>query len=113
MSVLLDLFVVYFFKRPAVSLLVRSDRAELALVRRQGGARRRSRGLAHRSRAGPAIAEALMIARLDTFRGYRHPKFHIVQRRRWAIVSGVVIAVCLLGLFWRGLNYSIDFTGGR
>jgi preprotein translocase subunit SecD len=26
-SVLLDLFVVYFFKRPAVSLLVRSDRA--------------------------------------------------------------------------------------
>ena len=50
---------------------------------------------------------------LDTFRGYRHPEFHIVQqRRRWAIVSGVVIAVCLLGLFWRGLNYSIDFTGG-
>jgi preprotein translocase subunit SecF len=50
---------------------------------------------------------------LDTFRGYRHPEFHIVQqRRRWAIVSGVVIAICLLGLFWRGLNYSIDFTGG-
>ncbi len=50
---------------------------------------------------------------LDTFRGYRHPEFQIVQqRRRWAIVSGVVIAVSLLGLFWRGLNYSIDFTGG-
>jgi len=50
---------------------------------------------------------------LDTFRGYRHPEFHIVQqRRRWAIVSGVLIAICLLGLFWRGLNYSIDFTGG-
>jgi preprotein translocase subunit SecF len=50
---------------------------------------------------------------LDTFRGYRHPEFHIIQqRRRWAIVSGVVIAISLLGLFWRGLNYSIDFTGG-
>ncbi|HJU57767.1 MAG TPA: protein translocase subunit SecF [Actinomycetota bacterium] len=50
---------------------------------------------------------------LDTFRGYRHPEFRIVQRRRrWAIVSGVVIAISLLGLFWRGLNYSIDFTGG-
>ncbi|HJS26333.1 MAG TPA: protein translocase subunit SecF [Actinomycetota bacterium] len=50
---------------------------------------------------------------LDTFRGYRHPEFRIVQqRRRWAIVSGVVIAVSLLGLLWRGLNYSIDFTGG-
>jgi preprotein translocase subunit SecF len=49
----------------------------------------------------------------DTFRGYRHPEFHIIQqRRRWAIVSGVVIAISLLGLFWRGLNYSIDFTGG-
>jgi preprotein translocase subunit SecF len=49
----------------------------------------------------------------DTFRGYRHPEFRIIQqRRRWAIVSGVVIAISLLGLFWRGLNYSIDFTGG-
>jgi preprotein translocase subunit SecF len=49
----------------------------------------------------------------DTFRGYRHPEFRIVQqRRRWAMVSGVVIAISLIGLFWRGLNYSIDFTGG-
>jgi len=49
----------------------------------------------------------------DTFRGYRHPEFRIMQhRRRWAVVSGVVIAISLLGLLWRGLNYSIDFTGG-
>src|SRR3972149_6577976 len=50
---------------------------------------------------------------LEPFRGYRHPEFHIVQRRRrWLILSGTVIALSLIGLFWRGLNYSIDFTGG-
>jgi preprotein translocase subunit SecF len=50
---------------------------------------------------------------LDTFRGYRHPEFRIVQRRRWwALLSGSLIVLSLLGLFVRGLNYSIDFTGG-
>src|SRR5262245_12219799 len=49
----------------------------------------------------------------DTFRGYRHPEFHIIQRRRrWAILSGTLIAISLLALIFRGLNYSIDFTGG-
>ncbi len=49
----------------------------------------------------------------EVFRGYRHPQFRIVQqRRRWAILSGVVIALSLFGLFYRNLNYSIDFTGG-
>ena len=49
----------------------------------------------------------------DTFRGYRHPEFRIVQRRRrWFILSGTVIAISLIALVFRGLNYSIDFTGG-
>jgi preprotein translocase subunit SecF len=49
----------------------------------------------------------------DTFRGYRHPEFHIVQRRRrWFILSGTVIAISLIALIFSGLNYSIDFTGG-
>ena len=49
----------------------------------------------------------------DTFRGYRHPEFHIIQRRRrWLILSGTAIAVSLIGLFVLRLNYSIDFTGG-
>jgi preprotein translocase subunit SecF len=49
----------------------------------------------------------------DTFRGYRTPRFAIVQRRRWwAVLSGAVIALALIGLVVRGLNYSIDFTGG-
>jgi len=49
----------------------------------------------------------------DTFRGYRHPDFLIVQRRRrWLIVSGSAIALSLIGLLVLRLNYSIDFTGG-
>ncbi len=50
---------------------------------------------------------------LDSFRGYRHPEFHIVQRRRrWFILSGCAIALSLIGLLILRLNLSIDFTGG-
>ncbi len=49
----------------------------------------------------------------DTFRGYRHPEFRIVQqRRRWLILSGTAIAISLFALVVLGLNFSIDFTGG-
>ncbi len=49
----------------------------------------------------------------DTFRGYRHPEFHIIQRRRrWFILSGSAILISILALVFLGLNYSIDFTGG-
>ena len=49
----------------------------------------------------------------DTFRGYRHPEFHIIQRRRrWFILSGSAIAISIVALVFLGLNYSIDFTGG-
>lgn len=54
-----------------------------------------------------------LAAAFETFRGYRTPRFRIVQRRRtWFLLSGAVIALALIGLFVRGLNYSIDFTGG-
>ena len=49
----------------------------------------------------------------DTFRGYRHPEFHIIQRRRrWFLLSGSAILISILALVFLGLNYSIDFTGG-
>jgi preprotein translocase subunit SecF len=52
-------------------------------------------------------------AAFDTFRGYRTPRFSIVQRRRtWFVLSGAVLGLALIGLLWRGINYSIDFTGG-
>jgi preprotein translocase subunit SecF len=49
----------------------------------------------------------------QAFRGQRTPNFRIVQRRQtWFLLSGAVLALALVGLFIRGLNYSIDFTGG-
>jgi preprotein translocase subunit SecF len=49
----------------------------------------------------------------DVFRGYRTPRFRIVQRRKWwYLLSGCVMVLALAGLVFRGLNYSIDFTGG-
>jgi preprotein translocase subunit SecF len=49
----------------------------------------------------------------DTFRGYRHPDFNIIQRRRrWFVLSGSAILVSIIALVFLGLNYSIDFTGG-
>lgn len=50
---------------------------------------------------------------LDAFRGYVTPRFRIIEHRRWwAALSGTVIALSLGGLLVRGLNFSIDFTGG-
>jgi preprotein translocase subunit SecF len=50
---------------------------------------------------------------IDTYRGHTVPHFHFTARRNvWFGVSGVVILLSLLGLFVKGLNYSIDFKGG-
>ncbi|MFM8999747.1 MAG: protein translocase subunit SecF [Actinomycetota bacterium] len=50
---------------------------------------------------------------ISTFRGHTVPHFRIVQqRRRWAIASGIVILLSLAGFLVRGINLSIEFTGG-
>jgi preprotein translocase subunit SecF len=50
---------------------------------------------------------------MDTYRGYRTPRFRIIEHKRWwFILSGTLIALSLIGLFVRGINFSIDFTGG-
>ena len=36
----------------------------------------------------------------------------IANRNRWYIVSGIVLAICLAAVLFRGLNLSIDFKGG-
>jgi preprotein translocase subunit SecF len=47
------------------------------------------------------------------FRGYEAPTFDIVHNRnRWFILSGIVLLAATFGLVFRGINYSIDFTGG-
>lgn len=48
-----------------------------------------------------------------TFRGHREPHLNLVGRRNWWFaLSGFVLMLSLIGLFWRGLNFSIEFTGG-
>lgn len=50
---------------------------------------------------------------LDAFRGYVVPRFRIIEHRRWwAALSGTLLVLSLVGLLVRGLNFSIDFTGG-
>jgi preprotein translocase subunit SecF len=50
---------------------------------------------------------------IATFRGHRVPNFQIVRHRNWWFaISGVLIVLSLIGIFGRGLNYSIAFKGG-
>ncbi|HVF07190.1 MAG TPA: protein translocase subunit SecF [Actinomycetota bacterium] len=50
---------------------------------------------------------------LETYRGHTIPHFRFVERRNvWFAFSGVLIALSLVGLGVRQLNYSIDFDGG-
>jgi preprotein translocase subunit SecF len=50
---------------------------------------------------------------LRTFRGYRVPHLQIIQHKKWwFLLSGTVLALSVVGLLVRGLNYSIDFRGG-
>ena len=50
---------------------------------------------------------------ISTFRGNRVPNFQIIKHRNWWFaLSGFFIVLSLVGLFGRGLNYSIAFSGG-
>lgn len=49
-----------------------------------------------------------------TYRGHTVPHFRIIQRRNvWFLLSGMVIALSLVGIFVRHFNLSIDFEGGQ
>ncbi len=49
----------------------------------------------------------------DTYRGHVIPHVRFMERARsWFTISGVLIAISLIGLFARQLNFSIDFEGG-
>jgi preprotein translocase subunit SecF len=50
---------------------------------------------------------------VDVYRGYRVPRFQLIEHRnRGFIFSGVLIVASLIGLIFIGLNFSIDFEGG-
>ncbi len=46
------------------------------------------------------------------FQGRTDFDFVGAAKRRWLIVSGAAIVICLLSLGFRGLNLSLDFLGG-
>ena len=49
----------------------------------------------------------------STFRGHRVPNVNFIGRKAWWFsLSGAFVLLSLIGLFARGLNYSIDFKGG-
>ncbi len=49
----------------------------------------------------------------DTFRGNLVPQLRIIDHRRWwFFLSGFLIVLSLVGLFFPGLKLSIDFEGG-
>ena len=49
-----------------------------------------------------------------TYRGHTIPHFRIVERRRlWFALSGIVMALSLVGIFVQHFNLSIDFEGGQ
>ncbi len=47
----------------------------------------------------------------DLYRGETEFDF-IGRRRRFFLISGVILSICLLSLLVRGLDGSVDFTGG-
>lgn len=50
---------------------------------------------------------------LETYRGHTVPHFRLIERRNfWFVFSGAWIVLSLVGIFWQGLTFSIDFRGG-
>jgi preprotein translocase subunit SecF len=47
----------------------------------------------------------------DLYTGKRSVDF-IGRQKLWYLLSAVLIALALLGFFWRGLNFGIEFKGG-
>jgi protein-export membrane protein SecD/preprotein translocase SecF subunit len=107
-ATLLDLFVVYFFKRPTVFLLTRSKR----LASMKGFGLAAAAAMDHDAAADEA-GRSMLRHFMDTYRGYIVPNFRIVERmKRWFIFSGVLIVLSLIGLAAVRINLSIDFEGG-
>jgi preprotein translocase subunit SecF len=49
----------------------------------------------------------------DVYRGYRIPRFKLIEHRNWWFTfSGILIVLSIVGIVFRGFNFSIDFEGG-
>ena len=89
----LDLFVVYFFKRPTVFLIARNSK----LSQMKGFGLASATGADHIAAAGGAgmtFRDAFAV-----YRGYRVPHLQLIEHRRWWFTfSGVLIVLSLVGM---------------
>lgn len=60
----------------------------------------------------PAITGLANIGRVRTWLTERRPDL-MARRNLWLGISGVVLIVALVGIFGKGLNLGVEFTGGR
>ena len=113
-ATVLDLFVVYFFKRPTVFLIARSPRLVLAARVRPHERRGREEheAVAPRVPVGGWGRMNLQHA-IATYRGHTIPHFRSSSTATdGSRFSAIVIVLSLVGSSARGLNLSIDFEGG-
>src|SRR5690606_33752909 len=60
----------------------------------------------------PAVTGLASVGRVRAYLTRRDPQL-MRRPRRWLAVSAVVLAVAAAGIFVRGLNFGVEFTGGR
>ena len=60
----------------------------------------------------PAITGLATVGRVRTFLDRRNPDL-MSRRTVWLAISGVALVFALVGIFGKGLNLGVEFTGGR
>ncbi|GLW62856.1 protein translocase subunit SecDF [Actinomadura rubrobrunea] len=60
----------------------------------------------------PALTGIGAVGRLRTWLDRRDPDL-MRHRRLYLVISGLVVVLALAGVFVRGLNFGVEFTGGR
>jgi SecD/SecF fusion protein len=65
-----------------------------------------------RLRSRPALSGVSSIGRLRTWLNSRDPQI-LAWPRRWLLLSAVLAAVAVAGIGVRGMNFGVEFTGGR
>ncbi|MFF1380582.1 protein translocase subunit SecD [Streptomyces sp. NPDC058308] len=63
-------------------------------------------------RRRPALTGIASTGRVRTWLARRDPNL-VRHRRRWLGVSGLLVAVAVAGIALRGLEFGVEFTGGR
>ncbi|MFG1946384.1 protein translocase subunit SecD [Nonomuraea sp. NPDC048826] len=63
-------------------------------------------------RVSPRVSGLGSVGRVRTWLTERDPQV-MAHRKLWLALAGVLTVVALAGLFARGLNFGVEFTGGR